>query len=911
MAVYNVRFYDFNPSGTFTTAINSTFSWSGPTDAIGRATITDTESGIEEFTLDDDNNGGETATADVYVNGATSTNSNVDAELSWTIRDTVTGEIFQVSQFQVENGGASGYYTLSELPLIVGRTYEVLAYDSNPDVLVGDPAFNANDYVAPDHLISGTGGADNIDDSYTGDPQDDMVDDGFADGPDGNANVIDALGGNDTVSAGLGDDTVYAGSGDDSVDGGEGDDSILGQGGNDTLDGGHGDDSILGGSDADLIFGSSGNDTIAGGDGADTIYGDYDFVPTSSTESLDWSAAGGDGTNVAGGFTQTTGDMEVSVSFNNDGNNNPTFIIESTDTAYVDFGEDYDPNSNLYLYGNGDGATSTTTIDFAATSGSGMADEVENVSFRLNDIDSFAGNHTDIITINAIDANGDPVTVTITPVGDDTYFGNTITAGGGLDDPDDANGSVLISIAGPVSSIEIVYSNGQTGTQAVYVSDVYFDTMPEVGNGSDDVIDGGDGADLIDGGTGDNTISGGQGNDTITSGDGADSIDGGIGDDNITFGSGDDTVFGGDGNDTIDDIGGSNLIGDNYLSGDAGNDTIWAGFGDDTVLGGTGADVLSGEEGNDTLTGGDGNDTMSGGAGNDLFVLADGSGDDVITDFDTGDTDGNGFYNDQLDVTGMTDLEGNPVNAWDVTVSDDGFGNALLTFPNGETILMQGVTPAEVTGTQLLNAAGVPCFTPGAMIRTPGGDVPVETLKIGDSVTTMDNGSQEILWIGQRHLGPRELLAQPELKPVFIPEGVCGTDAPLCVSPQHGMMLDIDHLGEQVFARAKHLAAAAGPVRVAQGKKTVTYIHLMLANHQVIFANGAPTESFYPGDCALDMYPETVVDDLRALIPGLRDQPVELAYGPTARRFLKRKEVLTGIDLRPRPGSKKSGRRAA
>ena len=75
-----------------------------------------------------------------------------------------------------------------------------------------------------------------------------------------------------------------------------------------------------------------------------------------------------------------------------------------------------------------------------------------------------------------------------------------------------------------------------------------------------------------------------------------------------------------------------------------------------------------------------------------------------------------------------------------------------------------------MTGAQLLNAAGVPCFTAGTCIRTPRGEVPVETLKLGDQVLTLDNGPQEIRWIGKRSLGSRELLAQPELKPICIPQ---------------------------------------------------------------------------------------------------------------------------------------------
>lgn len=903
MATYSVSFYDVDPASIFSTAIGSTFTWTGPANPDGTATITDTEAGIEEFTLDDDDNGAETATADVTIGGSSSFGTSVDAELVWTLRDTVTGEIFEVIEFDVETGAAAGDYTLSEIPLVVGRLYEVIAYDTNPDVLAGAPAFDANDYINADQAVDGTGGADVINGAYV-DGDGDQVNDGVSSGAGGNDDVvlagggnddvttgsgvdyIDAGEGNDTVSAGGSSDTVLGGTGDDSllgnggadsisggagadtiagggggdnIDGGDGDDSILGNNGadsitggigadtiggggsndtidggdgndsllgnagtdsliggtgddtlgggteNDTLDGGIGSDSLVGGANDDVLIGGDGGDTIDGGDGADTITGDGGTI---STEALNWSAEGTEGTDLAAGFTQTTGDIDVSVSFTDDGDNSPEFLVETVDAIYVEAGETFATNSSLRLFGDGDAATSTTTIDFAAATGAAVEDSVRNVSFRIADIDFGAANHQDVIVVTATDIDGNPVDVTITlpAASNETVNDDTITAGLAGETPADEAGSVLITVDGPVSQIEIAYSNALSGTQAIFVSDVIFETIPDA-TVSSDVIDG-----------------------------------------------------------------------------DAGDD------------------VIDGQDGADTITGGAGADTMTGGTGDDVFVLADGSGADVITDFDIGDTDNDGSYNDQLDVTGLTDLGGNPVNAWDVTVGDDGFGNALLTFPNGETVILQGVPPAAVTGAQLLNAAGIPCFTSGTRIATPRGEIPVEALRPGDTVLTLDNGAQPILWTGHRHLSPRDLMAHPEHKPILIPKGVLGSVAPLFVSPLHGMFLDRSVLGEEVLVRAKHLAEAVGPVRVAHGKRRVCYHHLLFDRHQIIFANGALAESFYPGDHALEMYPARDVMRLEALIPGLGVAPVQRCYGPTARRFARRHEVVKGLDLR-RPAS--------
>ena len=533
MPTYTVSIYNNDPLFILSTTVGGTANWTGEATPSGTATITDNEAGIEGQTLDSNAAGGESATADVTVGGNSSTGAGVYAEESWTLRDTVTGEVFNVITFRVSSGAATGYYTLSEIPLVAGRSYETQAYDTNPDVTAGDPAFNIDDYEEPGQQVEGTSGNDTIDAAYTD-----------ADGD----------------SYGDGDDTILAGDGDDSVVGNAGDDLILGGGGADTLN---------------------------GGDGDDEIYGGNNGTPADSAETLDWSAEGADEADISAGFTQVTGEMEVTVSFTDTGNNNATFTVESSDTQYVDTGagETFDTTSSVAVFGNGDADTGRITMDFAASDGSSYADEVEDVSFRINDIDSFAGNHTDTVMVTAFDANGDPVTVVLTAAGDDTIVGNTITAGGALDDPADANGSVLVEIAGPVSQIVIDYSNGQDGTHAINLTNVEFTAVPTVDDA--DVINGGAGNDnlfgelgndTIDGGTGDDTLTGGAGDDSLTGGTGADQFFGGLGDDAMFLAEGD-VADGGDGDDLF-------VLGD---LGEAGSSTI-------TITGGEG-----GETGGDTL----------------------------------------------------------------------------------------------------------------------------------------------------------------------------------------------------------------------------------------------------------------------------------------------------------------------
>ncbi|OBR37854.1 hypothetical protein A9199_04430 [Donghicola sp. JL3646] len=222
--------------------------------------------------------------------------------------------------------------------------------------------------------------------------------------------------GNDTINAGTGADTVYGGAGTDSILGGDGNDQIFGGTGNDTIDGGANDDTIEGGVGDDSILGGLGNDTIYGEGASATV--------TSNTEHLSWTNNGawGNNYNLSGGFTQSTGSMNVTFSQNNDGALQST--TTSTDEAmYVGSGEPFDSVSSLEINGTGGANVSTSTLTFNAQAGSGYSNAVENVTFRINDIDT--SGWQDRVILRAYDINNNPVTVSITASGNDSVSGQT------------------------------------------------------------------------------------------------------------------------------------------------------------------------------------------------------------------------------------------------------------------------------------------------------------------------------------------------------------------------------------------------------------------------------------------------------------------------------------------------------
>ncbi len=179
------------------------------------------------------------------------------------------------------------------------------------------------------------------------------------------------------------------------------------------------------------------------------------------------------------------------------------------------------------------------------------------------------------------------------------------------------------------------------------------------------------------------------------------------------------------------------------------------------------------------------------------------------------------------------------------------------------------------------------CFTLGTAIQTPSGERRIERLKAGDLVLTLDNGPQRIRWIGKK-----TVRATGSLAPVRFTRGTIGNHRDLLVSPQHrilcgGYMTQL-HFGEpEVLAPAKSLVDELG-VTVAYGGM-VTYYHMLFDCHQIVIANGAPSESFYPGGFGLDTLSDPSRDEIFRLFPKLRSNLG--AYGPASRVCVRASEA--------------------
>ncbi|MBW6506390.1 MAG: Hint domain-containing protein [Rhodobacteraceae bacterium] len=717
------------------------------------------------------------------------------------------------------------------------------------------------------------------------------------------------------------DDIVKAGAGNDTVRAGEGNDKVYGEAGNDLLDGGAGDDYLSGGDGDDTFVGGAGNDTFQGNAGLDII----DYSASGAGVTVDLSTgylAGGDaqGDVIEGGIDGVIGSgfADVLTGFDHQGTHpadtytNHLFGLGGNDTLngkgaddLIDGGAGDDDIVLENGFGNdtiiggeteevrGDvldasAVTDDLTLILTApetgtiSDGTDTANFIEIEEFALgsgNDtvigsgggdkVDGGAGN--DVLTggggADTLSGGDDRDTFIVGSSADGA--GDFIDGGEGGDDYDVLD----LTGAGPLN---ILYDplNPENGTVQFLDGDgnvtgtlSFVNIEQVITDQGDGIVEGTAGDDLIDlAYTGDPEGDMIDNNDALLPGEAPQ-------DDIVLAGDGNDTVYAGEGNDKVY---GEN--GDDELHGEAGDDLLVGGAGNDTMQGGDGDDTLLGGDGNDTIIGGEGADTMAGGADRDTFIVNTATA--GLGDVIDGNEEGDDF--DTLNLTGAGPLRViyDPLNAENGTVEFlDGVGGPVkgtLSFSNIENV--------------------IPCFTPGTLVATPRGELPVEDLRAGDRVITRDNGIQEIRWVGKRALSRADLTAAPHLRPVLVRAGSLGNGLPerdMLVSPNHRMLVTNDRTAlyfeeHEVLVAAKHLIDNKGILSVEV--LGTTYLHFMFDRHEVVLANGAWTESFQPGDQTLGGMGNAQRSEIFELFPDLKTREGVESY-TSARRTLKRHEA--------------------
>jgi hypothetical protein len=132
------------------------------------------------------------------------------------------------------------------------------------------------------------------------------------------------------------------------------------------------------------------------------------------------------------------------------------------------------------------------------------------------------------------------------------------------------------------------------------------------------------------------------------------------------------------------------------------------------------------------------------------------------------------------------------------------------------------------------------CFMAGTLIRTPNGEVAVESLKRGDLVSTQDGNAVPVDWLGIQTVA-LQFADKMRVLPIRIRAGALAENVPsrdLLLSPDHAVLVD----GALIHAGA--LVNGTSVVREDRVPLTFTYYHVEVADHSLIIAENTPAETF-------------------------------------------------------------------
>lgn len=211
--------------------------------------------------------------------------------------------------------------------------------------------------------------------------------------------------------------------------------------------------------------------------------------------------------------------------------------------------------------------------------------------------------------------------------------------------------------------------------------------------------------------------------------------------------------------------------------------------------------------------------------------------------------------------------------------------------PEADAIFWEGLIPPPgtvLTVTGESNPTGAQsrdynilatCFCGGSEISTELGERPVERLEVGDMIWTSRGDLKPILWIGRREVSMAELMVYPNLRPIRITAGAMGNNLPrkdLLVSPQHRMVVS-SKIAQRMFGKSEVLVAAVKllsvpSVYIDKRLKPVSYFHMLFEAHEIVFAEGAATESLYSGPMALKSMKPELRKEMEFLFPELSER---------------------------------------
>lgn len=172
------------------------------------------------------------------------------------------------------------------------------------------------------------------------------------------------------------------------------------------------------------------------------------------------------------------------------------------------------------------------------------------------------------------------------------------------------------------------------------------------------------------------------------------------------------------------------------------------------------------------------------------------------------------------------------------------------------------------------NSGTIPCLVEGTLVQTEGGAKRVEDLVEDDLLETLSGEMKPLRKALRKSLNAKDLRANPKLYPICISAHSLGHGLPtrdLWVSRQHRMLVQSPIVKrifgvEAVLVPAIKLLALPG-IYIDRSVRQLSYFHLLFDAHEVIFAEGAPTESLFLGEQTLNALPAQVLQEITALFP--------------------------------------------
>jgi hypothetical protein len=214
----------------------------------------------------------------------------------------------------------------------------------------------------------------------------------------------------------------------------------------------------------------------------------------------------------------------------------------------------------------------------------------------------------------------------------------------------------------------------------------------------------------------------------------------------------------------------------------------------------------------------------------------------------------------------------------------------------------RGQDKGELTVT--VTGPDVPCFVTGTRISTARGEVAVEDLVAGDLILTEGVGSHlPLRHVLHQTISVERLQLDETVRPVRITMGAFG-ELPyrdLLVSPMHRILIEGWSVqlccgDDRVLAHAVHLVDGS-KVRKEVPGDAVTYHHLLLDRHAIVFSEGMPTESMFLGEMVARMLPEPDLLAIEAVI-GRRLSQAPAVYPQTIYRCATHSEAAYITALR-------------